>query len=496
MNYKEALSYIYSFTDYERGSKYSRKRDENIQREAALLELLGNPHGQYSNTLIAGTKGKGSTSAYIERVLREAGIRTGLYIQPDLHTFRERIRVNGGLIGEQEVAQLIPEIRAAVEQIQDREIFEPFITYEIGTALALLYFARQHVRHAVVEVGLGGRLDATNVTRPLVSVITSISYDHMEILGDTLAKIATEKAGIIKPHGIVVTSAQSPEALLAIADIAEQRQARMIRIGPEGIDPAQTDIDEGHLPAMSYRYQLGTGERYWRGEQGRRKAPDRRKAQSLRRQELQSFTVRTPTGSYRDLETPLLGTHQVENATLAIAALEVLREAGYDWDEVALRNGLRSVHWPARIQVVGQHPTIVVDGAHNTDSMQKLLQSLDTYFSFHRLTIVLGVLKNKDQVGMVRALANVDTVILTRVSNPRATPPEELVALFAEHAPHVSIHQVERSDDALDLACDLADREDLICATGSLYLAGEALRNVARRGNAAVAAEIEGVDHP
>src|SRR5215472_13476112 len=257
MNYQEALSYIHSFADYERGDKYSRKHDENIQREGALLELLGNPHHQYSNTLIAGTKGKGSTSAYIERVLREAGIRTGLYTQPDLHTFRERIRVNGDLIPENEVARLIPAIRVAVEQVQSREIFEPFITYEIGTTLALLYFARQQVHHAVVEVGLGGRLDATNVTQPLVSVISSISYDHMEVLGDTLAKIATEKAGIIKPNGIVVTSAQAPEALLAIADIARQRQARMIRIGPEGIDPAQSEVDEGHLPIMSYRYQTG-----------------------------------------------------------------------------------------------------------------------------------------------------------------------------------------------------------------------------------------------
>jgi dihydrofolate synthase / folylpolyglutamate synthase len=473
MDYQEALSYIYGFADYERGGKYSRNHDENIQREVALLELLGNPHYEYSNTLIAGTKGKGSTSAYIERVLREAGVRTGLYTQPDLHTFRERIRVNGALISEQEVAQLIPPLRAAVEEVQSRGIFEPFITYEIATTLALLYFARQHVRHAVVEIGLGGRLDATNVTRPLVSVITSISYDHMEILGDTLAKIATEKAGIIKPNGIVVTSAQSPEALLAIADIAEQRQARLIRIGPEGIDPAQMEIDEGHLPIISYHYQLADY-----------------------RQGLQSFTVQTPTEIYRDLETPLLGTHQVENATLAIATLDVLREAGYDWDEAALRNGLRSVHWPARIEVVGYHPTVVVDGAHNTDSMQKLLDSLRAYFSYHRLIIVLGVLKNKDQVGMIRALGDVDTVILTCVSNPRATPLEELAVLFAEHAPHAQIYTVEESAKALDLALDLADCEDLICATGSLYLAGEALRWAATHGDVTAAAEIENVDHP
>jgi len=473
MDYKEALSYIYSFTDYERGDKYSRKSDENIQRIVALLELLGNPHHQYSNTLVAGTKGKGSTSAYIERVLREAGIRTGLYTQPDLHTFRERIRVNGALIREQEVAQLIPIIRTAVEQVQSRALFEPFITYEIGTALALLYFAHQHVRHAVVEVGLGGRLDATNVTQPLVSVITSISYDHMEVLGDTLAKIATEKAGIIKPNGIVVTSALAPEALLAISNIARQRQARMIRVGPQGIDLAQANVDEGHLPAISYHYQLADY-----------------------REELQSFSVQTPTRIYSDLETPLLGTHQVENAALAIATLDILREAGYYWNEAALRNGLRSVHWPARIEVVGHQPTIVVDGAHNTDSMQKLLQSLPAYFTFHRLIIVLGVLKNKDQIGMIRALADVDAVILTRVNNPRATPIEELVALFADNAPHVQIYEAEGSAQALDLALDLTDREDLVCATGSLYLAGEALRWAAMHGDVGAGSEIEGIDHP
>jgi dihydrofolate synthase/folylpolyglutamate synthase len=230
---------------------------------------------------------------------------------------------------------------------------------------------------------------------------------------------------------------------------------------------------------VNYRYQLEAGTRH-----------------STYGQELQFFTVQTPTGIYRDLETPLLGTHQVENATLAISTLDVLREAGYSWDEAALRNGLRLVHWPARIEVVGHYPTIIVDGAHNTDSMQKLLQALSTYFSFHRLILVLGVLKNKDQIGIIRALADVDTVILTRVSNPRAVPLEELEALFAEYASHVQIYKVEGSAQALDLALDLADREDLVCATGSLYLAGEALRWAAAQGNAVAAAEIEGVDHP
>src|SRR5260221_12096440 len=193
MNYKEALSYLYSLSDFERSGIYTRNREENLSRESRLLEALGNPHRSYSSTLIAGTKGKGSTAAMIDRVLREAGWRTGLYTQPDLHTFRERIRVNGRLSGEEGGAELVPQVRAAVEEIEQRREFDPFITYELATDLALLYVQRQHVEHAVLEVGLGGRLDATNVTQPLVSVIASISYDHTQILGDTLAKIATEK---------------------------------------------------------------------------------------------------------------------------------------------------------------------------------------------------------------------------------------------------------------------------------------------------------------
>lgn len=193
MNYAESLAYLYSLSDFERGGVFTRSPEENLPREERLLEALGNPHLCYSNTLIAGTKGKGSTAAFIERVLREAGLRTGMYTQPDLHTFRERIRVNGHLISEDETAQLLTEIRAAAERVQATGEFGPFITYEIATALALLYFCRRQVQHAVVEVGLGGRLDATNVTRPLVSVITSISYDHMQILGNTLTAIATEK---------------------------------------------------------------------------------------------------------------------------------------------------------------------------------------------------------------------------------------------------------------------------------------------------------------
>ena len=359
-------------------------------------------------------------------MLREAGRRTGLYTQPDLHTFRERMRVNGRLISEQEVAQLMQEVRAAVQTIEQRGEFGPFITYEVATALALLYFSRQRIDHAVLEVGLGGRLDATNVTQPLVSVITSISYDHMQILGDTLTKIASEKAGIIKPHGVVVTSAQAPEALLTIASVAERQQARLVRTGPADVDLAQEEVQAGRLPALSYRYQL-----------------------EERHGERQRFTVWTPQRSYTGLEIPLAGEHQLENATAALATLELLRERGVAWDEDALRAGMFAVYWPARVDVVGHQPTIVVDGAHNANSMQKLIRALHDSFVLSRLIVVFSPFADKDLVGMVQALTGVDTVVLTQMKSPRAAAIEQMRGLFAQYAPHIHVYAAAETNMAL-----------------------------------------------
>jgi dihydrofolate synthase/folylpolyglutamate synthase len=472
VNYQEALAYLYSLSNFERGGPFTRNPEENLPRESRLLEALGNPQLSYTKTLIAGTKGKGSTAAYIECVLREAGVRTGLYTQPDLHTFRERIRVKGRLISEDEVAELVPVIRTAAEAIQQRQEFGPFITYEIATALALYYFQRQQVQHAVLEVGLGGRLDATNVTHPLVSVIASISYDHTQILGETLTEIATEKAGIIKQNGVVVTSARPPEALLAIAAISQRQHARMIRIGAADGDPAQAEVDSGHLSELSYRYQL-----------------------EKRTEGYQRFTVWTSKRTYTNLEIPLAGTHQLENATLALATLEELHDQGIPWDEQALRNGMHNVRWPARIDVVEHNPTIVIDGAHNADSMEKLILALHDSFRLHRLIVVLSLARDKDLVGVAKALAHVDVVILTRMVNPRAATIESMREAFAKHAPNVEIHTTQDSRAAMNLALDLADSNDLICATGSLYLAGEVLRWAASRGDTVAAATIEGIDH-
>jgi len=472
MNYKEALAYLYGFSDYERGGPFTRNREENLARETALLARLGNPHLAYPCTLIAGTKGKGSTAALIERVLRAAGLRTGLYTQPDLHTFRERMRVNGRLISESEAAELLTELRPIVEQVQEEEQFAPFNTYQVGTALAFLYFSRQRVDHAVLEVGLGGRLDATNITRPLVSVIASISYDHMQVLGHTLRAIATEKAGIIKPEGIVVTSAQSPEALLAIAAVCQQRHARMVRSGAAGADPAREAVEAGQLPAISYSYRLES-----------------------RSEERQRFSVFAPQSVYEGLEIPLAGLHQLENAALALAVLEQLRERGVSWDETALRTGFRDVQWSARLEVVGLRPRIVIDGAHNADSMHKLMLALADTFTWRRFIAVLSVAQDKDLPGITRALSSIDTVVLTRANNPRAAELDQLQAAFAAYAPRVRVLSAPNSSAALDMAVEQASADDLICATGSLYLAGEALRWSAARGNISVAATIEGVDH-
>ena len=475
MNYAEALAYIYGLSDFERGGKFRDDREQHLLREGRLLELLGNPHQTYSCTLIAGTKGKGSTAACVESVLRAAGVRTGLYTSPDLHTFRERIRVRGRLISEQEMADLLPEVRAVAEEIEREGNFNPFIPYEVATALTLLYFARQGVQHAVLEVGIGGRLDATNVTQPLVSVIASISYDHMNILGNTLAEIATEKAGIIKQGSVIVTSAQAPEALLAIARVAQERQAHLVRIGGAAGDVAQQEVEAGHLPALSYHYQPVT-----------------------QSEERQTFHVFTPQGEYRDLEIPLVGLHQVENATLALATLETLRATGKPecaWDETALRQGLREVRWSARLEIIARQPMMIVDGAHNADSMQKLMQSLRALFSFRHLFVVLGFNADKDLIGMIHELADVEGVILTRALNPRSATLERMQELFEQHAPGVKVFTASESRAAMEMARALAAPDDLICATGSLYLAAEVLRWAASQGETRVGASIEGVDH-
>ncbi len=469
MLYQEALAFLYSRANFERTGIFARDIEGNLRRMRALLAQVGDPQTAFPTTHIAGTKGKGSTAVLIAAALTASGIHTGLYTQPDLHTFRERIQIDGIPIGEDEVAELVPMLQAALERLDPADT-QQIITYELGTALAFLAFARHGVQHAVIEVGLGGRLDATNVLMPLVSVITSISLDHTAILGDTIAAIAGEKAGIVKPGVPVVTSARHPDALRVIATTCAERGSRLIRVGPAGDD-------------CEYAY-----EPLRRGEQRIANVGDLMPP---------SFAVHAPAGD-RMVQIALLGGHQRQNAAAALATLDVLRACGVPVADAGIHEGFRDARWPARLDVVGARPWLVVDGAHNADSLANLMAALADLFACDRLHIVIGTLRDKDAAGMAQAILlhrdRLGAVVATQGTSPRALPAAQLAAHFAD-APEIL--QQPGIGDAIVLALHRAAPEDLICVTGSLHLAGEALRWIKAHSSDPLAQKIivAGDDH-
>jgi dihydrofolate synthase / folylpolyglutamate synthase len=397
----------------------------------------------------------------LESILRAAGLHTGLYTQPDLHTFRERIRLDGQVIAGERLMALVPRLRRALREIGDSQ--GSYITYEVSTALAFLAFREAQVDHAVIEVGLGGRLDATNVVEPLATAITSISYDHMAILGNTLGEIAGEKAGIIKPGVPVISSAQVPEAVAAIERSAAQRSAPLVRVGPEG-------------SGCDYVWTPGAAE-----------------------QTRQFFDVTTPTGKYELVELALLGEHQIENATVALALAETLRARGLPLDEAAIRAGLRAVRWPGRLQIVGHEPLAIVDSAHNADSFAHLFAALRRHFTWNRLLLVVGLMADKDLTGVAAEIARYGAarVYTTAAALARAATSERLADLLREASPTLDVRPTANTTQALTAALADAGAGDLVCVAGSVYLAGEALRWFATRPTAeARAIEIAGVDHP
>ncbi|HEX9038356.1 MAG TPA: folylpolyglutamate synthase/dihydrofolate synthase family protein [Ktedonobacterales bacterium] len=459
--YRAALRWLYSFSDTERTGAFVRDRDDNLRRERALLAQLGDPQRAYGVIHIAGSKGKGSTSAMLAAMLAAAGVRIGLYTSPDLHTFRERVRIAGEPIAEEEVTRLAHEIQLALERVD--EAVGPFITWEVATALAFLAFREAGVEHAVVEVGLGGRLDATNVVEPDICAITSISYEHMEILGHTLTEIAREKAGIIKPGVPVVTSAQAPEARAEITRIARERGAPLTRVGPEGTDGCEFTWREGQV-----------GETF------------------------QRFDVHTPSGILRDLEIGLLGAHQIENATAAVALAQITHALGLTaLDERAIRAGLRAARWEGRLQVVGRRPLQVVDGAHNAASFAALFAAVHRHFTYDRIILILGIMADKDVAGIMREIedAGVSVIIATAANSLRAISPEDLRAR-ADQATTARVLVARNTDAALRRARSLAEPGDLVLIAGTLYLAAETLRwYAAQPESPAGSIEIAGVDH-
>jgi dihydrofolate synthase/folylpolyglutamate synthase len=454
-------------TDYEkeRIARYD-PHTLDLSRVQRVLARLGDPQQRYAAIHIAGTKGKGSVAAMCASVLQTAGLRTGLYTSPHLHTFRERIRVSGELISQGALAALVEQIRP----ITDAE--PELTTFEAITVLAFTYFAQCRVDLAVIEVGLGGRLDATNVVTPQVAVITSLSFDHTYLLGNALTDIAREKAGIIKPGIPTVSAPQNADARAVIQDVCDERGSPLTLIGrdwlwespPPAFGPFSTKDRSLGLDGQSFELRSVGGPSHLEG----------------------TYTI------------PLLGRHQVNNAATAIATLDLLPREVVSLCRHHLSRGLANVRWPGRFEVLRQDPPLVVDCAHNGDSVAKLVGALQEWFPGRRWTFILGVSTDKDLTAMLRAMAPcADRIVATQSRHARAMHPDkvaELAALILPEAgaPFAEVEVTEDVGAALNLAFNSNDSPcsprlrspleerhaasvgaNAICATGSIFVVAD-----------------------
>ena len=374
--FNQALDYLYSFVDYSlKHSSELAKADFNLDRMFALMESLGNPQNQYPIIHVAGTKGKGSTSAMCASALMAAGYKVGLYTSPHLLDYTERIQINGAPISHEQLAELVEEIKPAVARV-------PFLTtFEITTALAFMAFGKYGVNAAVFEVGLGGRLDATNIVIPKVSVITSLSYDHTAVLGNTLTLIAGEKAGIIKDGVPVVSSPQKDEALAVLERVAALKNSRLTLVGRD----VKFELIESSLEGQEFRIQNS------------------------------------------EFRIPLLGNHQVENAATAYTALKV---SGIPITDEQIQKGFSQVQWRARFEIARREPPVIFDSAHNQDSFAKLSETLETYFPGKKVYLIFGASEDKNIPGMFAEMKpKIQKIIITRADHPRALEVEKIQGL-------------------------------------------------------------------
>jgi len=435
--YQQTLDYIYSFIDYETVPRPLDAANYDLRRVDELLGRLDNPHLKAKSVHIAGTNGKGSTAAMVASALTISGYTTGLYTSPHLNDLRERIRVDRELISKAELVDLVERLKPEVEAVNRKATYGRLTTFELLTALGFAYFRLKGVDFQVLEVGLGGRLDATNVIQPEVCLITSVSLDHRDVLGNSLAEIAAEKAGIIKPGCVVVTSPQPDEVARVIKETCVNCGASLVRVG--------IDVTWRELGFVSNR---------------------------------QLLRVKGRLDSY-ELSIPLLGHYQLENAATAVAALEVLAGRGFNISRDSIINGLAQVSWPGRFQILSHHPLILVDGAHNPDGARRLKQSLEQYFDFDRAILVIGASCDKDIAGIVSELFPLfDKVIVTRSRHARAMASPPIVAEFRKQG--VDTQVVDEVPAALSLALALAGDRDLICVAGSLFVIAEAIEQANR----------------
>jgi dihydrofolate synthase / folylpolyglutamate synthase len=423
--YSQALDYIYSFVDYSltKNLRYSPEKF-NLGRMEKFLELLGNPQRDYKVIHVAGTKGKGSTCAMLASILSQNGFITGLYTSPHMNEFTERVRIDNKQISKKEIVEYINYLAPIIIKVSE------LTTFEIITGLAFKYFADKKVDFAVIEVGMGGRFDATNTVTPEVSVITPISFDHTKVLGKTLKKIAFEKAGIIKNNIPVIVSKQKASPLEEIKRIAKERQARLI-YAPDIFKAVQTS------------YSL----------------------------ENQSFKIKENGKEILDITIPLLGDHQIENAITAFACIKELRRQGTPVSDNSIIAGFLKVKWPGRFEIINQKPMVIIDGAHNLDSFNKITLTLKKYFPEKKVILIFGASEDKEISAMLKAIqSTVKTLIITRSDHPRALEVEKI----AEIAKKIGLEWKIKEDikNAIGEALVLTSESTVILATGSIFIEG------------------------
>lgn len=421
MTYQESVNYIHSFTRF--GSQLG------LERMAKLLELMGNPHKKLKFVHIAGTNGKGSTAQFSTRILRKAGLKVGTYISPFVVNFRERFQINNKMISENEFLSLVELITPIVKQLADKGM--QVTEFEAITAIAIQFFSQNHVDIVCLEVGIGGRFDATNVIdTPEVAVLTSISLDHVDILGDTIEQIAGEKAGIIKPHTSVVTyPLQEPDAIAVFMERCAQTQSTLLLPNPNAIAINNSDIF-----GSAFCYD---GETY---------------------------------------SIQLAGTHQIYNAVAVIEAMKVLQKKGYPISIDCIKQGLQATTFPARFERMHENPLIIVDGAHNKQAVTSLVATMDKMQTSKKIAII-GMMKDKDYQGAVKEIGSrCDMVITVPVDNPRAVDCEVL----AEVAKQVcsQVEAIKDYDKALQKATSFADNNSAIIVCGSFYMASDMRKTI------------------
>jgi len=428
-NYDAALDYLYSFVDYSltRQLRYSEEKF-NLDRIRKLMETLGNPQSKYPVVHIAGTKGKGSTAVFIASVLQTAGYKVGLYTSPHLHDYAERIQVNRLPISHEELISNVDYLKDILPDVPE------ITTFEITTAIAFRYFFAEKIDIAVVEVGLGGKLDATNIVDPVISVITSLSYDHMNILGDTIEKIAAEKGGIIKDNRPVVVAPQVfSQTYPVLEGIAAQHHSQFVRVD------------------RTYKHKIID--------------------HSLKGQNFATKKI----GNYRDnfdLSIKLLGSHQVDNAVTAYCALQQLIGKGFNIDQKDIIEGFANAYWPCRFEIISSSPMIIIDSAHNADSAEKLSKTAKDYLGKKKITLIFGASEDKDIDGMFNYLLPIsDVIIMTKSIHPRAMGLTGLKeAALRRNREAYAFNTIE---EALAKAYEV-DKNNVILITGSIFVAAAA----------------------